>query len=282
MFVRNPKLTAPTQRDLNKLVLGPMNDPSIRYAQIFNILFVCFVFSTGLPLMIPVAAASFLLFYWVDKATFMWYFRKPPAYTIRLQRTMSGLMPLALLLHLAVGIWMLSESNLFTSFDLGGLSKYSDPIAAQAASLARSAVVTQGVKRITEDGVMPIFIFFLFILLWVVLQALWLVASRSCTAALHLVTCGQCLKGGGKGLRGGGEPGIDWDFSSPTYPQSMDNAAASRSRGRGGRRSVVLSGLQQKLQGRESYNMLLDPEIMYAFGIDIEWAKKHKGACRGC
>ena len=278
--VRNPELSAPTQRDLNRAVLGPLNDPAIRYAQIFNTLFVCFVFSTGLPLMIPIAALSFLLFFWVDKLTFLWYFRKPPAFSVSLQQTMTALLPFALLLHLGVGTWMLSASSIFAQVDLSSVTAYTDPLAAQLVALSgRNAYVSEGVQRVTQQGVLPIFIFFCFIAAWMALQFVAFFILHAGGGALHLLTCGQCLKGSGGGEEGGGSSGRrapNWDLSTPTYLRSLERPPVDNKRSSTPLRSVQV--MNKTMQGRESYNMLLDPEIMYAFGISYEWAKTHKGA----
>ena len=267
-FVRSPSLRAPTQRDLNRLVLGPNNDPSIRYAQIFNTLFVCFVFSTGLPLMLPIAAASFILFYWVDKLAFMYYYRRPPAYSVSLQQALTALLPLALLLHLGVGVWMLSASAVFAGVDLSGVAAYSDPMAAQLVALSgRNSYVSAGVARVSAQGVLPILCFLVFVALWMALQLLWALARRGCSGALHLATCGQCLQPG-EGARGV----RDWDLSTPTYRASLERPTGARA-AKGGAALMRLT-----MQGRESYNMLLDPEIMYAFGISYEWALTHRVA----
>ena len=278
-FVRSPSLRAPTQRDLNRLVLGPNNDPSIRYAQIFNTLFVCFVFSTGLPLMLPIAAASFILFFWVDKLAFMWYYRRPPAYSVSLQQTLSALLPLALLLHLGVGLWMLSASSIFAAVDLSGVAAYADPMAAQLVALSgRNSYVSAGVARVSAQGVLPILVCLILVALWMAAQVLWVLARHTCSSALHLATCGQCLRGGSGSSSGGSGGGSvrNWDLSTPTYRASLERAETRGGGGRGKKGGAALMRLT--MQGRESYNMLLDPEIMYAFGITYEWAKTHRVA----
>ena len=71
---------AKSQRDLNEGFIGPYNDYSLRYSQLYNTLFVCVVFSTGIPLLLVVALASFTVSYWVDKLLFVAFYRRPPAF----------------------------------------------------------------------------------------------------------------------------------------------------------------------------------------------------------
>lgn len=257
---RHPNLSlVVTQRDLNKSLLGPFSDPSIRFAQVFNTIFVCFTFSTGLPLMIPIAAASMLMFYWVDKVLFMWYFRKPPAYSIRLQQTMTSLLPVALILHLGVGVWMLTATG---GFNVAGsalgavIAQYSDPVAAQVAALASSnASVSAGVARVANAGVLPLFIFFLFVVVWLLLWAIYASIKGVSCAAFKILTCNQCSDGGRLSSQRGG-----WKLDTPTFLDSRRSHNRNTPRG---------------MQGTPSYNILLNAEIMWTFNIPIEFALTH-------
>ena len=263
-YVSRDDLRAPTQRDLDRRVLGPPNDPAIRYAQLLNTVFVCLVFSTGMPLLLPIAAASTLLFFWVDKATFMWYFRKPAVFSYRLQQTMSALLPLALLLKLAVGAWMLSGSAFFAQVDVALLSAYSAPMAARLQALSTYPTLRRGVARVTAPGVLPLLCVFALACAWVCAQLVVGALRHACTGLEALIFCG------GKG--GSGRRRRAWDLSTPTYLQSLAPQPPAGLRAGSPAQS-------QAMQGRESYNMLLDPEIMHVFGINEAWARSHKRQC---
>jgi hypothetical protein len=56
-----------TQRTLNKTFEGPVFDISTRFPMVLNSLTVTLVFSSALPVLLPVAFLSCLLFYTVDK-----------------------------------------------------------------------------------------------------------------------------------------------------------------------------------------------------------------------
>lgn len=251
-MLRNPDLSAPTQRDLNRKVLGPLNDPAFRYARLLNTVFVCFVFSTGLPLMLPIAAASFIVFYWAEKYFFLYFYRRPPACSVSLQQSASGVLPLALILHLAVGAWMLSGSAIFTASmggrDTLGLSRVTDPLAAQIITLAGDhALVVRGVERLSQPGVLPMVV----VLLGLV--GLW--AGRLAVRAWGLVgetACGALV--GDCGARARRAPHA-WNLHTPCFSDA------------------VRSG---EMQGREGYNVLLDEEVAHAFGITLEWARTHR------
>ena len=260
-YVARSDLTAATQRDLNRRVAPPANDAAIRYAQLFTTIFVCLVFSTGLPLMMPILTVSLVLFYWVDKIAFMWYYRRPPAISVHLQQAMSALLPLALLLHLAVGCWMLSASALFQAVNVPLLRAYSEPVVSQLLALSAYPTVSRGVERLSQQGVLPILVLLVLVAAWMAAQLALLVLRRALGSLWALATCGQCRDGLGYGA------GREWDLAPPTYLDSLDRGPSSGSRGRA-----------QKMQGTESYNMLLDPQIMHAFGISAEWARSHRRA----
>ena len=102
-----------TQRQLNNTYLGPKMLLDERYAQAFNVIFVCLTFSTGLPILLPVAMVSFIVSFWVDKFLFAYVYRTPPRYGPELAAQFTSLLPFAALLKLAVGFWMLTNGDIF-------------------------------------------------------------------------------------------------------------------------------------------------------------------------
>ena len=250
--VQRGAFSARTQRDLNNKVLGPFSDPAIRYGQLFNILFVCYVFSTGMPILVPIACASFFLYYWVDKLAFMWYYRSPPAFSIHLQDAMSSFIPLALLLHCALGTWMLSASELFKAVDEPALARYSAPVVAQMLRLSTYPTLSQGISRVTQPGVLPLFLATVALAAYIALSSAFFVLRQASGAAFSLLTCGHFHAGGRRRA---------WDLSTPTYRQALQPPAA--------------------MVGLPSYNMLLDPGTQYNYGYSEEWARSHKRECLG-
>lgn len=48
------------------------------------ILAVCLAYSAGIPILLPIGAVSFLVFYWVEKALFVHFYLTPPQYSGKL------------------------------------------------------------------------------------------------------------------------------------------------------------------------------------------------------
>ena len=69
-------LRAPSQHALNELSEGPEYMLEPRYAQVLTSLFVTMFYSAGLPVLYFFAAATFAVFYWVEKITLMRFYRK--------------------------------------------------------------------------------------------------------------------------------------------------------------------------------------------------------------
>jgi len=239
---------------------------SMRYAQLYNTLFVCFSFSTGMPVMLPILAASAIVFYWVDKTTFMWFFRSPKTSGVKTQGLMSSLLPIALLLHLGIGVWQLSAVPSIAALANGvaaykSLVALTNPWVDRATLLVASlhnAALLAGVKRVTDTGVLPLFIMFLVIaaalLLWAVVRAL----SGALITTLNVLTCNVCSRCRIKNSN-------PWYFDIPSYTWATDHAANKDDP----------RWKTYRLQGLPSYNILMNPEIMQAFAIPKSFAKTH-------
>jgi hypothetical protein len=48
---------------------------SLRYATNLVTFFVCFVYASAMPILLPIGAVSFVIGYWVDKFLFLRYYR---------------------------------------------------------------------------------------------------------------------------------------------------------------------------------------------------------------
>jgi hypothetical protein len=104
-----------TQRSLNKKVEGPEFEISTRFPMILNTLAVTMVFSSALPILLPIAFVACQLFYHVDKLLLLRYFRKPPAYDAKLASGTVHLLPFVLLVHCAFATWVYGAPQVFQS-----------------------------------------------------------------------------------------------------------------------------------------------------------------------
>jgi hypothetical protein len=66
------------QKDLNALMVGDVFDSTDHAAQLLTLLFFAMIYSSGLPLLIPLCCFAFILYFRVDKFLVCRYFQKPP------------------------------------------------------------------------------------------------------------------------------------------------------------------------------------------------------------
>jgi len=83
-----------------------------KYSTLLNTTFVTMLFGAGMPLLFPVAAATFMVFYMIENYKFYWAYKQPPAYDEKLNTYALRTLEKAPLLLLGFGYWMLSNHQL--------------------------------------------------------------------------------------------------------------------------------------------------------------------------
>ena len=76
---------------------------------------VTFLYSAGMPVLYPIAALFFIITYWVDKLMLIRFCRQPPVYDSYLARYSLSWYKFILLMHVAAGVFMFSNSSLCPS-----------------------------------------------------------------------------------------------------------------------------------------------------------------------
>jgi len=71
--------------------------------------------SGGIPLLLPFACLTFFVTFWVDKILLLRMYNKPPQYDHVLALTVTRLLPVALMVHLAVSTWMYGNQGVLQS-----------------------------------------------------------------------------------------------------------------------------------------------------------------------
>ncbi len=104
---------AVVQGDLYKLFTPPNFDLSVKYAFALNIIFVCLFYSSGMPLLLLFGFLGLLFMYWSEKYIVLKYSKKPPEYDSNLNKKVMRILPLSLILHLAISLFIYSEQTIF-------------------------------------------------------------------------------------------------------------------------------------------------------------------------
>ena len=104
-----------TQHDLENMYTGPEFNLYLRYAQLLNTLFVCLMFSSGMPVLIPICCFTFMGYYFADKYMLFRFYSLPPMLDSALAQAVSSILPYAVMLHLMFGMWMMSNDEFFSA-----------------------------------------------------------------------------------------------------------------------------------------------------------------------
>eukprot|EP00347_Sterkiella_histriomuscorum_P015842 403355479 len=84
-----------------------------RYAQIISTIYILMMYSSGMPLFYIVGLFFFLAMYHVDKFLFVRWYRLPPRYGPELSNMSRNILKWSVLVHLAFGFYMYSNSSIF-------------------------------------------------------------------------------------------------------------------------------------------------------------------------
>ena len=91
---------------MNTYSLGPTFDPTLYYSTILNNVFVCLFYSGGIPILLLVGAFTQLFSYYSYKYILLRYAKRPPAYDHKLNKAILNILPLSIVFHLMISIYM--------------------------------------------------------------------------------------------------------------------------------------------------------------------------------
>ena len=240
------------QDKLTKLFTGPEFRLSVRYAQLTNTIFVCLTFAAGMPILLPIGCASFIVSFYVDKYLFLRFYRIPPHYDSRMGMTMSGLFPYAILLHVGCAAWMYSNKAIFSSAEYV-LQQVQDG-ALSAGGALETATLTYS-ERLSQLHVIPFIVLFFGISIFLVAVNALEQVSSAAGRCLSIMTCGYCQ--------------AHADFMSQLAknktPLTFTQATAPGP-----------NNTPPKMIGTASYNILMQPHCQEAFALSTAFVRDKK------
>lgn len=109
-----------TQHEINSVFLGPEFDRAGKTAQILSVVFICFLYSGGMPILNILCFCTMFILFWVDKILILRYYRRPPMLNYSINDRVIAILPYAIILHCAVSLYMYGSQYVFpTEFYLG-------------------------------------------------------------------------------------------------------------------------------------------------------------------
>ena len=166
--------TVLTQDELNKLHEGPVFEFSNNYAQLMTTFFVCMTFSAGMPVLYIIGMLNFGFTYLVDKYLFINLYKSPNRYSTKIGREATGLVPWAVVLHLFMGIWALSNATIFaptpsseaqTLLSQKGFEGYKQSIKPGAQSESQALSTNVLAYKFYSEHTFPLFLLAAFVVL---------------------------------------------------------------------------------------------------------------------
>jgi|TARA_B110000208_G_C11759988_1_gene426520 hypothetical protein len=94
-------------------MVGPSFRFDFRLASAFTTASIALLYGAGLPILFPIAALTFFITFWCDRAGLIFLYRSPGRLPPTIVAQFVGIMPFLVLAHVAVGAWMLSRSEFF-------------------------------------------------------------------------------------------------------------------------------------------------------------------------
>lgn len=98
---------------MNNLIIGPTFNVTGFYAAVMNTIFVTLFYCSGIPLLLYFGAISLTLQYWVYKYYILRYNKRPPSYDNKLNKQLISILPLSVIFHLMIGIYMYGTPTIF-------------------------------------------------------------------------------------------------------------------------------------------------------------------------
>lgn len=124
------------QSELNNAYLGSDFLLSTRYGMLLNSMFTCFMYSSGMPILLFIGVFIFFVTFWVDKIQLLRVSSSPPQYDARLAIYVVKKFKWAILIHMLIGCWVFSAS---------------DELGADLEGMFPRPVLSEGLENYSED-----------------------------------------------------------------------------------------------------------------------------------
>ncbi|OMJ74974.1 hypothetical protein SteCoe_26002 [Stentor coeruleus] len=102
-----------SQYELNEIFLGPEFEISARIAQIFNVIFTSYTYSSGLPILNIFCLIFLVIIFFTDKFLLLRHYRKPPYYSEGLYLSALKTLPICIIIHSCISLWIYGNDELF-------------------------------------------------------------------------------------------------------------------------------------------------------------------------
>lgn len=95
--------------------VGPDFLIHFRFAGQLNMVFVCLMYGTGIPLLFPISLFAFTLLYFVERFCVFYYYKQPPMLGDELTLNTIRILNWAPIVYMFSGYWMLGNKQIFAN-----------------------------------------------------------------------------------------------------------------------------------------------------------------------
>jgi hypothetical protein len=89
---------------------GPEYTIHYRYSSIMNMVFVCTMFGTALPILYPIALLAMIIQYIVERCCVCYFYKQPPTLDEKLTINAINILTVAPIIYMAFSYWFLSNN----------------------------------------------------------------------------------------------------------------------------------------------------------------------------
>jgi hypothetical protein len=191
------------QYDLNQLEVGRTFLPTFQLADMLAILFICMTFTSGLPLLTPIAFFGFFFYFRFDKYYIGKIYRKPSILDDRMIRVVISYLPYCVILRCIFAIWMFSSANILPAnlplhpflfglpneeaqitgatsglinvsiFNMSSYYTFLESLYLNYVSLLLPSFLHSPIRRILQMNTFPLFLLFFFIIIFWIFIRIW-------------------------------------------------------------------------------------------------------------
>jgi hypothetical protein len=158
-----------TRKEYFDLFVGPYFEIDLRYSEILTAIFVCLMFSSGIPILYIVLFFGCLFTYWVDKILVFRYYRKPRYFDIGMSNNFMIIIMVGLIIHFLISIWVYGHKSFISSTDKNVLDTLSEYIR-NLFKVSSGTYEAEVIARLTLPHNVLCIIFVLFLILILVLR----------------------------------------------------------------------------------------------------------------
>ena len=98
-----------------ELYAGPEYDITYKYAYLAIVVWICFAFGPGEPILFPLGLLALLIHYIVEKLSLAYFYQRPISYSDKINQIFTNSLLLAPILYAVLGFWMYSNRQIFDS-----------------------------------------------------------------------------------------------------------------------------------------------------------------------